>query len=134
MSVRIHPRLFLLAIVLIAVIQFISNVIVINNENETGEYKSRLRRLRQKKGEYKSNVQLMVVPHPSSYANKDNNDATTATSGTDDNIRPVICNELLKDPTIRDPSKLPYCMLIFFLVLRLFLCTSNAIFLSLQLR
>lgn len=104
MSLRIHPRLFLLAIILIVVIQFVSNVIVLNNER--GGYKS-------------NNAQLMVVPPPSSYANsnKGNDAKTTATSGTDDTIHPVICNELLKDPTIWDPSKLPYIMLIFFLVI-----------------
>jgi hypothetical protein len=82
---RIHPLLFLLAIVLIAVIQFASNVIVINNEW----------------GEYRNNVQSMMVPPPFSSSG-----ARRATSGTDDNIRQVICDELLQDPTIWDPSKL----------------------------
>ena len=33
-------------------------------------------------------------------------EAAAVTSDGDDNVRPVICNELLKDPTIWDPSKL----------------------------
>ena len=46
-------------------------------------------------------------------------EAAAVTSDGDDDAHPVICNELLKDPTIWDPSKL-HNTLIFYLLLFFF--------------